>query len=106
MNETSANRSLVVGATGMGGSHGLRHFILRGDRPLALSRISRQSVDADWIRGDLEKPDTLAKADATTLYSTANPALMAQALPYLARPRLRRLVAFTSTSILTKENSE
>jgi nucleoside-diphosphate-sugar epimerase len=42
----------------------------------------------------------------STLYCTAHAGLMAAALAHLACPSLRRVVAFTSTSIVTKAESE
>jgi nucleoside-diphosphate-sugar epimerase len=41
-----------------------------------------------------------------TLYCTADAVLLANALPQLFNPSLRRIVAFSSTSVITKQDSE
>ncbi|WP_320109658.1 epimerase [Rhodopseudomonas sp. P2A-2r] len=74
--------------------------------PLALSRASRQSVGVRWIRGDLSMPQNLSAADVSVIYCTAEIGLLADALPYLMSASLKRVVAFTSTSIVTKIESE
>jgi nucleoside-diphosphate-sugar epimerase len=76
------------------------------ERPLALSRSARQGGDVDWIRGDLRQPEKLNLPPFATLYCTANASLLADALPRLVNPRLRRVVVFSSTSVLTKQESE
>ena len=42
----------------------------------------------------------------STIYCTAHSVLLAKALPYLSNDELRRVVLFTSTSIVTKLNSD
>jgi nucleoside-diphosphate-sugar epimerase len=106
MNDSSTTRSLVIGATGMVGGHILRQLVLRGEKPLALSRSSHDSEDTDWIRGDLATLIASALPEFGILYSTADVGQLADALPRMSGPALSRVVAFTSTSILTKANSE
>jgi nucleoside-diphosphate-sugar epimerase len=60
----------------------------------------------DWFRGDLEKPETLTFPSFTTLYCTADAVLLADALPRMFNPSLRRVVAFSSTSVTTKQDTE
>ena len=74
--------------------------------PFALSRSQQNRPGADWFRGDLEKPDTLQFPPFATLYCTADAALLADALPRLFNPSLRRVVVFSSTSVLTKVDTE
>jgi nucleoside-diphosphate-sugar epimerase len=98
--------SLVVGATGMVGCHIARQLSLRGTRPIALSRKPQHSNDARWITGDLHEPAKIPFPEFEILYCTANVGSLVPALPYLVRPSLKRIVALTSTSILTKTNSD
>jgi nucleoside-diphosphate-sugar epimerase len=103
---TKQAKSLVIGATGLVGGYLVDHLIRAGERPLALSRSERDRPDVDWLRGDLEKPDMLRMPPFSTLYCTTNAILLPTALPYLINPSLRRVVVFSSTSVLTKLDSE
>jgi nucleoside-diphosphate-sugar epimerase len=71
-----------------------------------LSRAQQGKPGVDWFRGDLEKPETLTFPSFTTLYCTADAVLLADALPRLFNPSLRRVVAFSSTSVTTKQDTE
>jgi nucleoside-diphosphate-sugar epimerase len=99
-------KSLVIGATGLVGSYIVEQLVRSGEHPMALSRLPRNATDIDWLRGDLEQPDTLDFPAFTTLYCTANAVLVADALPRLFSPSLKRLVVFSSTSVLTKQETE
>lgn len=100
-------RSIVLGASGVVGNHIVDRLVLAGERPIAVSREARaESADVDWLQADLTVPATLNFPAASTLYCTANVGLLADALPRFAAPSLQRVVAFTSTSIVTKMNSE
>ena len=98
--------SFVVGATGIVGGYIVKQLIEAGERPLALSRRVRHDAGISWIQGDLAAPLNLPAVDRETLYCTAEIGLLADALPYIATPSLKRVVAFTSTSIVTKIESE
>jgi nucleoside-diphosphate-sugar epimerase len=74
------------------------------DVPLSRSQQGKPGID--WLRGDLEKPETLRFPAFATLYCTADAVLLASALPQLFSPSLRRIVALSSTSVLTKQDSE
>ena len=99
-------KSLVIGATGLVGSYIVEQLVRSGQHPMALSRSPRNAADIDWLRGDLEQPDTLDFPAFTTLYCTANAVLVADALPRLFSPSMKRLVVFSSTSVLTKQETE
>nr|WP_079607555.1 epimerase [Bradyrhizobium erythrophlei] len=100
------SKSLVIGGTGLVGGYIVEHLVRRGERPSALSRSEQGRPSIDWFRGDLEKPDTLNFPPFATLYCTADAILLANALPRLLNPSLQRLVAFSSTSVITKRDSE
>jgi nucleoside-diphosphate-sugar epimerase len=98
--------SLVIGGTGLVGGYVLDHLARRGERPFALSRSPQTRSDSDWFVGDMEKPETLKFPDFTTLYCTADAILLAPVLPQLFNPALKRVVVFSSTSVITKLDSE
>ena len=102
----SSQRSIVLGGTGLVGSHIVRRLVMAGERPLALSREPNTANDVDWRQGDLARPADLALPPVEQLFCTADIQLLADALPCVATPALRRVVVFTSTSIVTKANSE
>jgi nucleoside-diphosphate-sugar epimerase len=102
----SGRTSLVIGASGIVGSHIVRHLILRGERPpLALSRSRREGDNIQWIQGDLADPTHIDLPQFEILYCTASARLLANALPVLCRSSLKRVVLFTTTSISTKTSS-
>jgi nucleoside-diphosphate-sugar epimerase len=101
-----ADRSLVIGGTGLVGGYIVAHLQGRGGRPLVLSRTERTSPGINWVRGDLRDPASLRLPEFATLYCTADAVLLAEALPNLLNARLRRVVAFSSTSVLTKLDSQ
>jgi nucleoside-diphosphate-sugar epimerase len=100
------SQSLVIGGTGLVGSYIIEHLVRSGERPIALSRSQQNGPCADWLCGDLEKPDTLNFPMFATLYCTADAVLLANALPRLFRPSLKRVVVFSSTSVITKQETE
>jgi nucleoside-diphosphate-sugar epimerase len=104
--ETKKAKSLVIGATGLVGSYIVAHLIGGGERPLALSRCQQSMAGADWFEGDLTKPQALKFPPFATLYFTGDATLLSQALPFLINSSLKRVVIFTSTSIITKLDSE
>ena len=101
-----AATSLVVGGTGVVGSYIVEQLILAGERPLALSRSPQSKPGVVWFQGDLQEPETLKFPAFTTLYCTADAVLLPTALPYLFNASLRRVIVFSSTSVLTKLDSE
>jgi nucleoside-diphosphate-sugar epimerase len=99
-------KSLVVGGTGLVGGYIVEHLLRAEQRPLVLSRSPRQGSGVDWVHGDLSKPDTLNIPAFATLFCTADASLLADALPRLLNPSLKRVVVFSSTSVLTKLEAE
>ena len=104
--ETEPARCLVIGATGLVGGYIVEHLVRGGHRPYALSRSPQTRADADWFQGDIEQPATLELPHFETLYCTASAVLLAAALPHLFHPALKRVVVFSSTSVITKIDSE
>lgn len=103
---TAREASLVIGGTGVVGSYIVEHLLRNGHCPFALSRSPHSSKSIRWICGDLELPDTLKLPRFATLYCTADPVLLANNLPRLIDPTLKRVVVFSSTSVVTKQDSE
>jgi nucleoside-diphosphate-sugar epimerase len=100
-------KSLVVGASGLVGGYILRHLIDRGETPFGLSRSRPPNfASAEWFKGDLLNPATIDLPPFDTLYCTALTEYLVQAMPRLINPELKRVVVVTSTSIVTKINSE
>ncbi len=99
-------KSLVIGATGIVGGHIVQHLLAAGEQPMALSRVKHHHAHVDWIEGDLTAPDALPIGTCETLYCTADVGLLADALPHVDCSMLKRVIVFTSTSIVTKMNSE
>lgn len=99
--------SIVIGATGIVGGYIVARLAQAGERPIALSRAGHHgTAEVEWIQGDLAAPEALELPSFTTLYCTAHVGLLADALPHLVNPALKRVVAFTSTSLITKMDSE
>ncbi|MGY4598056.1 nucleoside-diphosphate-sugar epimerase [Bradyrhizobium sp. GM22.5] len=96
----------VIGGSGVVGSYIVGHLVRQGERVLALSRLPRQRAGVEWIRADLLKPDTLILPAFSTLYCTADAVRLADALPYLLNSSVKRVVAFSSTSVLTKQDTK
>jgi nucleoside-diphosphate-sugar epimerase len=104
--ETQPTSSLVIGGSGLVGGYIVDHLVRNGQRPLALSRSARSDAAVDWYRGDLHHAEALKFPPVTTFFCTADATLLAEALPHLIHPALKRLVAFSSTSVLTKQDTE
>ena len=99
---------LVLGATSLVGRFLLPRLAAQGARVAAVSRRPPAGTHKDvaWIEGDLADPALLARLPAVpTVFSLTPIWLLPPALPVLAQPGLRRLVAFSSTSRFTKTRS-
>jgi nucleoside-diphosphate-sugar epimerase len=106
ISEVKQAKILVIGGTGVVGSYIVEHLVRRGERPFVLSRSQRDGPGIEWIRGDMTEPEALNLPAITTLYCTADAVLLANILPQLCSPTLKRLVVFTSTSVITKQDTE
>ena len=104
--KTEPATSLILGATGLVGGYIAEHLVRAGEHPLALSRSSQSKPGIDWFCGDLAKPETLRFPPFATLYCTADAILLPAALRYLFNPSMKRAIVFSSTSVLTKLDSE
>ena len=104
--EAKDTRVLVIGGTGVVGSYVVEQLVRRGERPFVLSRSPHDTADVEWIRGDMEEPATLDLPPVTTLYCTADAVLLADILSKVITPSLQRIVAFSSTSVMTKLDTE
>jgi uncharacterized protein YbjT (DUF2867 family) len=100
-------QSIVLGGSGIVGGHIVSQLLLAGEHPIALSRSPPEDQrGVRWIQGDLTHPETLQLPPIATVYCTAHSLLLAKSLPCLFSNELRRVVLFTSTSIVTKLNSD
>jgi nucleoside-diphosphate-sugar epimerase len=104
--EAQPTSSLVIGGSGLVGGYIVDRLVKSGQRPLALSRAARMGSLVDWHRGDLHHAAALKLPPVATFYCTAEATLLAEALPHLIQPALKRLVAFSSTSVITKQDTE
>ncbi|MBC7578488.1 MAG: epimerase [Tardiphaga sp.] len=100
------SNSLVVGATGIVGGYIVRKIVQSGGPCLALSRSSQPDAPGvTWLKGDLAALHLLQMPPIATIYCTANIGPLPAVLRRLETAP-KRVVVFTSTSILTKINSE
>jgi nucleoside-diphosphate-sugar epimerase len=99
-------QSLVIGGAGLVGGYIVDHLLRGGERPSALSRSEQTKPGVEWFRGDLRQPQTLDFPPFATVYCSADATLLANALPRLLKPSLQRLVVFSSTSVITKQDTE
>jgi len=98
---------LVLGATSLVGRYLLPRLIEQRSVTVALSRrASGHPADGvRWISGDLAAGDPPAFPFVETVLSLCPIWLLPGALPALKAAGMRRLVAFSSTSALTKQRS-
>ncbi len=101
-------QTIVIGASGGVGGHILDQLLASGEMPIALSRSPKVNDPrgVHWIRGDLTDPSSLNLPEISTVYCTAHAGSLARSLSYLAERGMRRIVLFTSSSIMTKLDSE
>jgi len=99
-------RSLVLGASGLVGGYIIDCLVRAGQRPIGLSRSAQHKPGIDWLVGDLMQPEAWQLPAFATLYCTADAILLPAALPKLFNPSLQRVIVFSSTSVLTKLESE
>jgi nucleoside-diphosphate-sugar epimerase len=96
---------LILGATSLIGGYLARELAETGT---AFTQISRNPapLDRSWLRADLTDADLAARLPATALVYSLSPIwLLPDALPALKAAGMKRLVAFSSTSVFTKAAS-
>ena len=105
----TATTVTLLGATGFVGGRVLRNLDQQGIRVEAVSRQPRPpglSPNIGWTQADLNEPGAVARIPwSETVISTVFVAMTAQVVEQWSRGASRRLVAFSSTSALTKSNS-
>src|SRR3954466_268133 len=96
---------LVLGATSLIGEFLLARLNALGITPISLSRRP-PSDDVCWVDGDLADPNLAGELPPiATVFSLSPIWLLPQALPALKARGMTRLVAFSSTSRFTKQDS-
>ncbi len=96
---------LVLGATSLIGGYLERALADAGVRYTQVSRAP-PPLDLCWLQADLGDPDLAARLPATHLVYSLSPIwLLPPALDALKAAGMRRLVAFSSTSVFTKAES-
>ena len=109
-------RVVLLGATSLIGRFMTPRLLIEGYHTLAISRAPPSGQQRDvakkaagvlqWISGDLTASDTLPKdADADAIVSLSPIWLLPSALPTLLQTGAKRLIAFSSTSRVTKIHS-
>lgn len=98
---------IVIGGSGLVGGYLVDHLARRHGHVFAVSRSPRSATaSVGWIQADLTQPNTLKFPDVTTLYCTSDAILLAAALPLILPSSVKRVVALSSTSVLTKQDTE
>jgi nucleoside-diphosphate-sugar epimerase len=96
---------LVLGATSLIGEFLLARLNAVGITPISLSRRP-PTDDVCWVDGDLADPNLAGELPPiATVFSLSPIWLLPQALPALKARGMTRLVAFSSTSRFTKQDS-
>lgn len=97
--------TLILGATSLVGRRLTPR--LAGPGVSALSRRPATDAAVRWVVGDLARPETLAAVGPLDRVFSLSPIwlLTPEVLDRLAAQGMRRLVAFSSTSVLTKSAS-
>ena len=106
MSDASALKTpvLVLGATSLIGRFALPRLRARGIEAWALSRTAPD--EPGWVRADLSDPELAARLPACPTVLSLSPVWrLPPALAALKAAGMQRLVAFSSTSVLTKAAS-
>lgn len=104
----SADAILVLGASGLVGTHVVRELRTLGYQVVA---VSRRPMNADdplvrWVQADASRAADVARLpDCRRAVSTLGIWLTADVAPTLAAAGLERLVAFSSSSAVTKTDA-
>jgi nucleoside-diphosphate-sugar epimerase len=97
--------SVVFGASGVVGAYIVKHLAAAGEETVAVSR-KPHGVEAGitWLQWSIERPVALPPCEV--IYSTIGADQFADAFPLLVKPGLKRVIVFSTSSIMTKMNSE
>lgn len=105
----TASGVTLLGATGFVGQRILRHLTKQGVEVEAVSRQPRQAglpSNIGWTQADLNDPNSVARIPwKRTVISTVIISMTARVAELWPPGTVNRLVAFSSTSVLTKVDS-
>lgn len=109
LEEVSVSRVTLLGATGFVGQRILRDLIQQGAQVEAVSRQPRPAglpSNIGWTQADLNDPNLVARIPwKETVISTVLISMTAQVVELWPSGTVHHLVAFSSTSALTKANA-
>ncbi|QOZ56110.1 epimerase [Bradyrhizobium sp. CCBAU 53338] len=101
--------ALIVGATSLVGRFLMEELSAQGSTVFGLCRTPPENAAHDkWIAADLQDLGGLSNEipPITTIYSTGPLHLFAESLEVLVKNEVTRIVAFSSTSAASKQQSE
>lgn len=97
---------LVLGATSLIGRFAMPRLAERGIEAVGVSRRPHDNIETPWVAADLGDADLAGRLpNAPTVLSLSPIWVLPQALPALHAAGMRRLAAFSSTSVFTKAAS-
>lgn len=103
-----ADSVLIVGPRGQIGMRAVHHWRAAGAQVMALTRKQPPAADAglQWVTGDILKPETMEHIDFPPTFIFTPPIwFLPPLLPLLVRKGVKRIIAFSSTSIHSKKDS-
>ena len=98
-------RIIVAGATGQIGNFLLPMLLDQGHEVFAISRSKHKDGKACWLQCDLNDAKTVQLPVADVLINVAGLTLIPDLAKQIRSSGIRRLIAFSSTSIFTKSES-
>src|SRR5690242_17284651 len=108
-NSASSRRIIVTGATSIIGRFLLPRLLENGYEVFAISRNYAENClsgnELSWQVADIRDPDQLPEVHAATLIHLAPLWLLPPLLPALESLQAGRVIAFGSTSVISKANS-
>ena len=98
-------RIIVAGATGQIGDFLLPMLLKQGHEVFAISRSEHKDEKVCWLQCDLNDAETVQLPVADVLINVAGLTLIPALAGQIRSSGIRRLIAFSSTSIFTKSES-
>ena len=98
-------RIIVAGATGQIGDFLLPMLLEQGHDVFAISRSEHKDEQVHWLQCDLNHAETVAFPSADILINLAGLTLLPGLVQKISHAGIRRIIAFSSTSIFTKSDS-